>query len=185
MAVPQAPRLRIGVTGHRFLEAVETLEAGVDRVLVMIERWRPGHSWTLLTSLAEGADRLVARRVAAFKPQVRLCVPLPLPVADYLTDFADEAARQEFKDWLLQAEEVLPPPHAEPRPQCYWTAGRTVLATCDVLLALWDGQPARGVGGTGQMIAEARRSGLPLAWVRCGNPRAVEGQGTVILERLE
>ena len=39
------------------------------------------------------------------------------------------------------------------------------MARCDVLLAIWDGEPARGEGGTGQIVAEAIEAGLPVVWV--------------------
>jgi hypothetical protein len=37
-----------------------------------------------------------------------------------------------------------------------------MLQASDVLLALWDGQAARGRGGTAQVVAEARELGLPV-----------------------
>jgi hypothetical protein len=49
------------------------------------------------------------------------------------------------------------------------SAGLYVLVHCDVLLAVWDGRGAQGRGGTGGIVAEARRRGLPLAWVHAGN----------------
>jgi hypothetical protein len=38
----------------------------------------------------------------------------------------------------------------------------------DVLLAVWDGRPARGFGGTGDVVAYARRRGVPVevVWPR-------------------
>ena len=34
----------------------------------------------------------------------------------------------------------------------YACAGAYIVKHCDVLIALWDGQPARGLGGTGQLV---------------------------------
>jgi hypothetical protein len=45
-----------------------------------------------------------------------------------------------------------------------------VLRHSDVLLAVWDGMPARGPGGTGAIVAAARTMGLPLLWVECVPP---------------
>jgi hypothetical protein len=36
---------------------------------------------------------------------------------------------------------------------------------------VWDGQGAQGQGGTGGIVAEARKCGLPIAWVHAGNRR--------------
>lgn len=35
-----------------------------------------------------------------------------------------------------------------------------------MLLALWDGAPARGPGGTAAIVAYARERGLPVYWAR-------------------
>src|SRR5439155_12740709 len=44
---------------------------------------------------------------------------------------------------------------------------------CDVLIALWDGQPARGRGGTAEVVALARRVGRPLICIGSEPPFAV------------
>ena len=36
---------------------------------------------------------------------------------------------------------------------------------CDLLIAIWDGLPPRGRGGTADVITEARRSGVPVVWI--------------------
>jgi hypothetical protein len=51
------------------------------------------------------------------------------------------------------------------RQQAYWRAGREVVDRSDVLIALWDGQPAHGTGGTGEVVAYARRSGVAVLTV--------------------
>ena len=38
-----------------------------------------------------------------------------------------------------------------------------------VILVLWDGREAQGVGGTGEIAAAARLIGLPMAWIMAGN----------------
>ena len=41
-------------------------------------------------------------------------------------------------------------------------AGRLMLDKADELYAVWGGKPARGYGGTGDVVAEARARGLPV-----------------------
>jgi hypothetical protein len=184
--------LHIGVTGHRFLAEVPKLQAGVDLALARIEAAYPGEDCSVLSSLAEGADRLVVERVLVYRPAARLIVPLPLPLDDYLQDFASAASRQAFLGWLGLAGEIIPPTPATSREDAYRSAGRYVLDHCDVLIVLWDGQEAQGKGGTGEIVDLARQRGLPLAWVHCGNRKPgtneatslCETQGTVTFERL-
>jgi hypothetical protein len=181
----------IGVMGHRFLAELDRLAAGVDEALRRIEQTFPDQALTVISPLAEGADRLVVQRVLA-RPGARLVVPLPLPQSDYMTDFELAESKEEFLSLLGQADEVIVPPPAPTRDRAYTAVGRYVVDHCDVLIALWDGQTAQGMGGTAEIVAEARRRGLPLAWVRAGNripgtdePTTLgEEQGKVTFERF-
>jgi hypothetical protein len=102
-------------------------------------------------------------------------VPLALPQDDYLTDFKSAQSKKEFLGLLDQAEEVTELPLPKPvrgkdlREAAYEALGQYLLDNCDVLLAIWDGQEAQGLGGTGGVVAEAKKRGLPIAWVHAGN----------------
>jgi hypothetical protein len=47
----------------------------------------------------------------------------------------------------------------------YRAAGEAVVERSDVLLAVWDGRRAKGIGGTAEVVAAAGRSGLPVSWL--------------------
>jgi hypothetical protein len=170
---------------------LDKLEAGVNRALRRLTAAYPGRPLVILSPLAEGADRLIARCALAL-PGARLFVPLPLSLADYLEDFATAESRAEFHALLARAERVIDLPPAATRDAAYAAVGAYTLHHCDVLIALWDGREAQGQGGTGEIVAEARRRGMPLAWVRAGNRRPGtteptslgEEQGRVTLERF-
>jgi hypothetical protein len=149
--------LRVGVSGHRLLADPAAVAVSVDRVL---DRLALGLDVVAVSSLAEGADRIVAARVIARGG--RLEAVLPLPSDDYARDFVDAGSRAEYADLLATADPVtvVPPDPADPsREAAYARAGSAVLDACDVLLALWDGAPARGRGGTAEVVAEARAAG--------------------------
>lgn len=181
----------IGVTGHRFLTELDKLTSGVDEALCRIERAFPGQSLTVISPLAEGSDRLVVHCVLVH-PGARLIVPLPLSESEYMADFESTESKEEFLKLLGQADKVIVLPPDSPRSQAYVAVGRYVLDHCDVLIALWDGWPAQGQGGAGEIVAEARQRGLPLAWVRAGNripgteePTSLgDRQGEVSFERF-
>jgi hypothetical protein len=120
----------------------------------------------VVSALAEGADRLVAKKVLTNK-DARLEVALPLPEEEYLEDFKDEASKEEFLCLLGQASET--PWQALDgldREVAYERAGRYVVDRCDALIALWDGKKSRGRGGT----AENRR--------QCPGARRPDSVGT-------
>ena len=53
----------------------------------------------------------------------------------------------------------------ESRSEQYYDCGIQTVAESQLLVALWDGQPARGAGGTQEMVSYARKTGHPIAWI--------------------
>ena len=56
------------------------------------------------------------------------------------------------------------------RESAYERAGHAVIEGCDILLALWDGQPSRGQGGTAEIVAEAERRGCRVVVIPVERP---------------
>ncbi len=119
---------------------------------------------TVVSALAEGADRLVASLGLGLG--ARLEVVLPLPVDDYEKDFRDEASRAEFRGLLARAATVDVVEAAWTRDHNYRTAGLTMADRIDVLVALYDGEPARGTGGTAEIVDYARSLLVPVVDLR-------------------
>ena len=123
---------------------------------------------TLISSLAEGADRIAAR--AALAAGLALDVILPCPIETYAQTFVDDESRQDFASLLKLARATLTLPLVgnasqsleERLPPTFETAGLTMLALSDILVAVWDGKPAGGRGGTGQIVEAAARRGGPI-----------------------
>ncbi len=161
--------VRIGVTGHRFLAEIGKLRAEVDRALDDIERAFGGHKLVVVSPLAEGADRLVAE--AVLQRGGDLTVPLPLPVEDYLQDFESQESKAEFRQLLERAAEVIELPATPTRNEAYEQVGLYVLDNCDVLIAVYDGQPSQGRGGTAEIVERALQRGMPVLHVKAGNRR--------------
>lgn len=151
--------IRVGVTGHRDLAAEASLTRRLADAVRSIRSTAPVAEVEIWSSLAEGADRLAASLVPA--EAGRLVVVLPLEPDDYRDDFVTAASRAEFDRLLTAADEVeiIGPDEGGSRESAYERAGRSVIAHCDVLLALWDGERSRGRGGTAQMVEEARELG--------------------------
>src|SRR5438552_6900008 len=105
MARVHAP-LVIGVTGHRDLrpEDVEPLEKKVKHIFTRLRGLFPYTPLLVLSPLAEGADRLVAR--VALQPDVgaRLVAPLPMPKRLYEQDFETRESLEEFHQLLERAD---------------------------------------------------------------------------------
>jgi SMODS and SLOG-associating 2TM effector domain 1 len=119
----------------------------------------------VVSALAEGADCLVAEEVLA-EPGSRLEAVLPLAPEDYLEDFENENSKREFKALLARASAIWQNPPGLSREEAYEQVGHYVVDHSDAIIALWDGQPAAGRGGTATIVAYARKQGVPLVWVR-------------------
>src|SRR5690606_4568683 len=131
--------VRIGVTGHREIDAPGEVAAVVDGALDDIEAaYGTDLTLVVVSALAEGADRLVVGRVLA-RPEGALVALLPLAVEDYERDFATPESRAAFHDLLARADtvRVVPTDAAAPREVAYEAAGLAMLQQADVVLALW------------------------------------------------
>lgn len=181
----------LGVTGHRILMELDKIKRGIAAGLRFLGQKFPDQPMTVLSSLAEGADRVVAQEVLNL-PGGRLIAVLPLEKNDYLNDFATETSKREFFMLLKRADEVVQLPPAPTRDHAYEAAGEYVLDHCEVLFAIWDGKEAQGLGGTGDIVQAARDRKRPLVWIHAGNrkPENLEpttlgsGQGKVSFEQF-
>ncbi len=92
-----------------------------------------------------------------------LAAPLPFPVGDYEKDFAALESRNEFRALLEAAESVMEfSGDRQEDAKAYERAGMAVLDMSDLLIAVWDGKPSAGRGGTTEMVYEAARRGMPV-----------------------
>jgi hypothetical protein len=167
--------IRVGVTGHRAFddpeEAARRVREGLQRVLALAGDEGDGAHARLemISALAEGADRLVAREALAL-PGTTLSVVLPFPADDYARDFEAKESKREFAELLARAQgvEVMPP--TSTREAGYAMQGRRIADRSDVLVAVWDGGDSRGQGGTAEIITYACERGALLLWVKVQRP---------------
>lgn len=148
----------VGFTGHRQLADPVGVTKAMAAVLADLRRDAPGE-WIALSSAAAGADLIFVRQ--ALEAGLGWEALLPLPLVDFERDFpADEWAG--VKALLARAEHLQIAAEPGSREEAYLTGGFEIVNNCDVLFAVWDGQPARGKGGTADIVAYARAMGRPI-----------------------
>jgi hypothetical protein len=173
--MPTDYRLHIGVTGHRLPpklpEASEApLRTLIDRIFAEVAG--AARDTTIVSSLAEGSDRIIAE--AGLAAGFKLEAVLPFKRAEYMRDFKTSESRVEFEQLLARASAVIElEGAADKRPHAYEAAGLYMLAEIGVLFAIWDGKAAAGVGGTEEIVGRAIADGILVVWVEPTNPDAI------------
>ena len=149
--------LSIGVTGHRDLVEDErpALKSRVRALFDGLSASYPDLDLQVLTALAEGADRLVAK--VAIELGIPLVAILPMEQAEYEKDFDTAESLAEFRSMLSNAQQTLTLPSVSGqdsfgRDSQYAQLGLFISNHCQVLLTLWDGKPYDAVGGTAQVV---------------------------------
>ena len=170
-------RVVIGVTGHRTLKNIPELTQAIQAALAKIKQMVPPMRnmpvvYSVLSPLAEGADRLVAKEVLKV-PESILEVGLPMEKDDYIQDFITKESKAEFEELLSEAKSVRVLPTQRSRTKAYEQVGHYVVDNCDVLIAIWDGKPAAGQGGTAEIVQYARWAKCPLVWINTEDPEKV------------
>jgi hypothetical protein len=139
--------------------------------------------WTVISPLARGADRIVARAVLK-RPKSRLQVVTPFAVDDYRKDFVDPGDRLEFEELLkldsaptqLRGNYGQPQDGDDqasghvPRNLGYLRVGHRVVDSCEILIALWNGEQAGGRGGTAEIVEYAVDQGRVVLWINSAKP---------------
>jgi hypothetical protein len=148
----------VGFSGHRQLTNVPGVTAALREALESLRQNGPGE-WIALSSAAAGADLLFIH--SARNLNMGWEASLPLPMIDFERDFAPQEWR-EVKALIDQAEHLEITMESGSREDAYLAGGLDIVNRCDVLFVVWDGQPARGKGGTADVVAYARARRRPL-----------------------
>jgi hypothetical protein len=149
----------VGVVGHRDLVPgdIARLSETIRTVLAGIRAEFDNCPAILLSALAEGADRLVARN--ALELGYELISVLPMAAKDYIEDFPEDESRREFESLLYRSTRVITIPGEvgelnEPRADSlhralqYRRLSAYLASTSHIMIALWDGVDSDLIGGT-------------------------------------
>jgi len=173
--------LCVGVTGHRAdvlpEGSVPVLRERVRDVLQRIEEsgralfdaernyfaaFQP--KLRFVSPVADGADQIAAE--VALELGWELQAILPFERSAYRASLASEAARDRFDDLLARTDCLLElPGDPDHGLDAYVMTGRATVAHCDILIAIWDGRPPRGRGGTGEVVQLALTRGTAIVHV--------------------
>ncbi|MCP2336951.1 hypothetical protein [Actinomadura rupiterrae] len=146
--------MRIAITGHRLLPAETERLVGQELDKLLTAQAGPVIG---ISCLADGADALFAQAVLAHGGELVAVVP-----ASEYRDGLPEQHHATYDHLLSAAKEVRRLPFRESESNAHMEASNLMLTLADELWAVWDGKPARGYGGTADVVQAARDAGLPI-----------------------
>lgn len=148
----------VGFTGHRRLKDEKALAQVLREVIASLQR-DAGRELVGRSSIASGADTLFAE--ACLASNMKWIALLPFPEAEFKKDFAD-ADWKRARALLDRAERIEISSETAERPRSYLDCGLATVDGADLMVAVWDGKPPRGLGGTAQIVEHARSVQKPL-----------------------
>ncbi|WP_166336985.1 hypothetical protein [Sphingobacterium chungjuense] len=139
--------MKIGITGHQEFEAdlTDWIENEITKEITMMRQIRSAY-----TCLAIGADQLFAKVMISLNIQLTAIIP-----CSRYEDTFDTNNRERYLELLSLCKQIKKLNYSEPSEKAFLEAGHVIAEESDVLFAIWDGKPAKGLGGTADIVEYA------------------------------
>ena len=140
--------MKVGITGHQRREGIQWSWV---RETICAELRRAGSVTQALSSLAAGSDQEFAE--AAISLGIPVTAVIPLDGYERFFKGPDLASYER----LLDQSKIVQLRWRGDAEHAFFEAGKFIVDQCDVLFAVWDGEKAEGLGGTGDIVGYARQ----------------------------
>jgi hypothetical protein len=137
--------MRVGITGHQNLPDGSGIE-WLRRGLISEVKDFKGSIYAY-SSLSKGADQLFAKVVLNFGIELIAVIP-----CEHYEQTFGAKDRCVFYDLLNKCNSVIRLPFLSPTEAAFMDAGKYITDHSDIIIAIWDGQNARGYGGTADIV---------------------------------
>ncbi|TQF07424.1 hypothetical protein E6W39_18025 [Kitasatospora acidiphila] len=145
----------MGITGHRGLSAY--VERQVRQLLHEALRNEDPAELTGVSCIADGPDAWFAEAVLRCGGRLEVVIP-----AEEYREGLPEWHHPTYDELLRRAAEVHRTGMVASDEAAHMTGSEILVGLSDRLLAVWDGLPPRGYGGTADVVAYAERVGVPV-----------------------
>jgi hypothetical protein len=152
--------LAIGFTGHRTLPD-EAMSRELIRKFLTEQKAKTPATIYGVSSAAAGGDLIFAETCIEFGIPLRILLPVP---AELFREDFDAAAWARAERVLKAAFSIEITGNQCLGTERYYECGIETVQQSQLVLALWDGQPSRGIGGTEEMVSFAKAVGRPVFW---------------------
>lgn len=150
----------VGFTGHRTIPQESKVRRLVFDYLARRKSTIEGLVYGV-SSAAAGGDLLFAET----------CIELSIPL-QIILPFEQEQFRRDFDDptWVRVQHVLQKALSIEiitgnlSRDESYYECGIQTVQKSEILIAIWDGEPSKGRGGTQEIVHFAKNTGRPVVW---------------------
>lgn len=142
--------MKVGITGHQRLPKFCNWQWTADeisKILNSIERPLIG-----LSCLAAGTDQLFAKLIIDHDGSLHAVIPFH----GYEDKFEKIADANRYHDFIKQCGHLTNLDFKNSDEESYLEAGKWLVDHSDLIVAVWDGQPAGGMGGTADIVKYGR-----------------------------
>ncbi len=175
--------LAIGFTGHRSIPDEAKSRESI-RGFLREQKAKTQAIVYGVSSAAAGSDLLFAE--SCIELEIPLRILLPLPREEFKQDF-DPATWLRVEAVMSKAVSVEVTGGGENRNEAYYECGVDTVQQSQLLIAVWDGEPSRGMGGTQEIKEFAEKMGKPVIWIHSvtGATQVLNEPALQELDRLE
>lgn len=146
--------MKVGISGHQNIRPTSAISWVETAIRDELHKQRASVG---VSCLAAGADQIFAKAVV----ELNLELEAVIPCVGYEAAFQDNESKELFRDMIARAKSRQVLDFASPTEEAFFAAGKRVVDTADFMLFVWDGMPARGLGGTADVVAYTRSKRLP------------------------
>ena len=144
--------MKAGITGHQDLGDHATIAWVKDTLARLVVENKVSQGYTCL---AKGADQLFT----VVLTEKNIPFTAIIPCIDYEKAFDNQAARNDYLRLAQMAEERIELNFPHPSEKAFFEGGKKVVACSDLIFAVWNGKPAKGLGGTGDIVNFSKQEG--------------------------
>jgi hypothetical protein len=175
--------LAVGFTGHRSLPD-EAKSRDLIRGFLRERKAKTSAIVYGVSSAAAGGDLLFAE--CCLELEIPLRILLPLSKDEFRKDF-DAAGWTRAEEVMSKAVSVDVTGNRVTRNEAYYECGIETVQQSQIMIALWDGELSRGMGGTQEIKDFAQEMGKPVIWIHSvtGAMQILNEPALRALDRLE
>ncbi|MBH1935282.1 hypothetical protein I5Q34_13535 [Streptomyces sp. AV19] len=147
--------MRVGITGHRGLSS--EVEAVVRRMLDEAVFAYAPDALIGVSCIADGPDAWFGQSVLRQGGRLEVVIP-----AEEYRDRLPDWHHPTYDHLLGHATKVHRTGRVVSDSHAHMAGSELLVGLVDALIAVWDGQPPRGYGGTADVVAHAHVVGIPV-----------------------